>query len=135
MGKGGEERREKGIGHHCDSPSRVLPPHPPLTPSVLPPHTHPEEHSNDVRMDRFLITSPLPISSVCVHVSYVCERVRVGLYVDGECVWARVFLCVSVLEKADLRELCSTFTLLLIHPFALTVFARLDRMGGETKRV
>lgn len=38
---------------------------------------------------------------------------------------------VSVLEKADLRELCSTFTLLLIHPFALTVFARLDRIGGE----
>lgn len=67
--------------------------------------------------------------------SSVCERVCKGLYVDGECVCARVFLCVSVLEKADLRELCSTFTLLLIHPFALTVVARLDKMGGETKRV
>lgn len=86
-----------------------------------------------VRMDRFLITSPLPISSV--RVCPTCERMCNGLYVDGERVCARVFLCVSVLEKADLRELCSTFTLLLIHPFALTVFARLDRMGGETKRV
>lgn len=86
-----------------------------------------------VRMDRFLVTAPLPISSV--RVSYVCERVCEGLYVDGECVCARVFLCVSVLEKADLRDLCSTFTLLLIHPFAPTVFTRLDRMGGETKRV
>lgn len=64
-----------------------------------------------------------------------CERMCEDLYVDGERGCARVFLCVSVLEKADLRDLCSTFTLLLIHPFALTVVARLDSMEGETKRV
>lgn len=77
-----------------------------------------------VRMDRSLVTSPLPMSSV--HACLTCERMCEGLYVDGERGCARVFLCVSVLEKADLRDLCSTFTLLLIHPFALTVVARLD---------
>lgn len=77
-----------------------------------------------VSMDRSLVTSPLPMSSV--RACLTCERVCEGLYGDGEQGCARVFLCVSVLEKADLRDLCSTFTFLLIHPFALTVVARLD---------
>lgn len=111
IGKG--QRGNKGERVPCASSWCVLPPALPLTPSVLPPHTHPEEHSHDGTYGSF--SHLLFPFQVCV------------------CV-LRVFLCVSVLEKADLRELCSTFTLLLIHPFALTVFARLDRMGGETKR-
>lgn len=113
-----------GMGHHCDSSSHVVLPPLPLTPSVLPPHTHPRSIQTYGSFSRH-------VSSSHVKRAHACKT----LYVDGECGCARVFLCVSVLEKADLRELCSTFTLLLIHPFALTVVARLDRMGGETKRV
>ena len=44
--------------------------------------------------------------ALCLTFASVCQ----GL--SGYC----VFLCVSVPEKADLRELCSTFPPLLIHP-------------------
>lgn len=53
----------------------------------------------------------------------VCVCVHRGLNVDCVvilcvclCVHVCLFLCVSVPEKADLWELCSTFTPLLIHP-------------------
>lgn len=38
------ERRGEARGHYYDSSSSVLLPPLPLTPSVLPPHTHSEEH-------------------------------------------------------------------------------------------
>lgn len=44
------------------------------------------------------------------------------------------FLCVSVPEKTDLGELCSTFPPLLIHPSLSLLFARLDGMERERER-
>lgn len=60
--------------------------------------------------------------SAHVSFTFVCVYVCQDLYVDCvviSCVCLSLFLCVSVPEKADLRELCSTFTPLLIHPSLL----------------
>lgn len=95
---------------------------------LLPPHVPPtlrQEHADDGMCGPFLVPCLLFPSQVCMWLSarigLTCESVCEAPYVDCdvvlcECVCARVFLCVSVPEKADLRELCSTFIRLLIHP-------------------
>lgn len=90
IGKG--QRGKKGQGQ--GAPRWLLPPALPLTPSVLLPHTHPEEHSDDGAYGSF---SHHGSSSHLVSVCPTCVRTRVRGPLCGR--WVRMCPCVSLCQR------------------------------------